>query len=109
MRKPHNEYAGYVAERVSHHPKLPGHIVIYDRDADPGPDIDAEHRWIIAYEPSDARGSMTFVSLPSIRAARVLMKSTAAGADDADFGQNRWASPARTKKAATAANGEVQT
>lgn len=82
-RKPHSENAGYVAERVSRHPKLPGHIVIYDRDADPAPGIDATHRWIVMHEPSSHH-----VAVASLKAARSLMVHMANGGNDADLGQH---------------------
>lgn len=82
-RKPHNMNAGYVCELKSKHPKLPGHFVIYDRNADPGPDIDADYRWVLMHEPSSH-----FVSVETLASARALMKQMAAGSDAADFGQH---------------------
>lgn len=81
-RKPHNGNAGYVCELKSKHPKLPGHFVIYDRDADPSPGIDADHRWVVMHEPSGH-----VVAVKSLRDARALMKSMAAGGNEADLGQ----------------------
>ena len=83
VRKPHRGNAGYVCERKSKHPKLPGHFVIYDRDASPSPGIDADHRWIVMHEPSSAH-----VAVASLRSARELMKAMADGSNDADFGQH---------------------
>jgi len=82
-RKPHNQNAGYVCERKSSHPKLPGHFVIYDRDANPSPGIDADDRWILMHEPSSYH-----VSVRSLRLARELMSAMAAGGNDVDLGQN---------------------
>ena len=86
-RKPHSHLCGYVAERKSKHPKLPGHFVIYDRDANPSPGIDADHRWIVMHEPS---GHM--VCVPGLPAARAIMYDMAAGGDCADLGQYNEAS-----------------
>jgi hypothetical protein len=82
-RKPHNGNAGYICERRSNHPKLPGHFVIYDRDADPSPGIDSDDRWIVVHEPSGHH-----VGLATLSGARELMESMAAGGNDADFGQS---------------------
>lgn len=82
MRKPHMSNAGYVTERKSKHPKLPGHFVVYDRDANPSPGIDADERWIVMHEPSSHH-----IAVSSLRAARALMAAMAAGDDCADFGQ----------------------
>lgn len=82
-RKPHMENAGYVTERKSKHPKLPGYFVVYDRDATPSPGMDADNRWIVMHEPSSH-----MVSLPNMPAARALMVAMANGSDEADFGQH---------------------
>jgi hypothetical protein len=81
MRKPHSKNAGYVTERTSRHPKLPGYFVVYDRDN--GFDCDAGDRWIVMHEPSSHH-----VSLPSLAKARALMVDMANGSDIADFGQH---------------------
>lgn len=81
-RKPHNGLAGYVCELKSHHPKLPGHFVILDRDAEPSPGIDADHRWIVVHEPSTHH-----VAVPSLRTARAIMKGMAHGENVVDLGQ----------------------
>lgn len=80
-RKPHMENDGYVTERKSKHPKLPGHFVVYDREN--GFDCDADDRWIVMHEPSSAH-----VSVPTLASARALMVDMANGEDMADFGQN---------------------
>ena len=49
-RKPHNENAGYVAERRCR-TRCGGHIVIYDRERG-AEDIDADERWVVMHEPS---------------------------------------------------------
>lgn len=72
---------GYVTERKSHHPKLPGHFVVYDRKM--GFDCDADERWIVMHEPSSHH-----VAVSSLTKARELMVAMANGADDADFGQH---------------------
>ncbi len=82
-RKPHSGNAGYVAERKSAHPRLPGHFVIYDRDANPSPALDADDRWIVMHEPGSA-----MVSCRSLALARKVMVAMAAGGDDYDFGQH---------------------
>lgn len=84
-RKPHNDTAGYVTERVSHHPKLPGHFVIIDHK-NGGEWLDAGHRWIVIHaRPEGSWGCMiAFTSLP---AARDMMYHMAAGGNDGDFGQ----------------------
>jgi hypothetical protein len=83
MRKPHMMNAGYVAERKSKHPKLPGHFVVYDREAKPAPDIDADERWIVMHEPSGVH-----IAVSSRRHAQQLMAAMADGSDEADFGQH---------------------
>ena len=83
-RKPHSGNAGYVSERVSKHPKLPGHFVIYDRNL---AGIDAEHRWIVVHEPSRVGAAAHHVAMPNLPAARALMVAMARGEDVADFGQ----------------------
>ncbi|MFY0540041.1 hypothetical protein [Nannocystis pusilla] len=86
--KPHAADAGYVAERKSNHPKLPGHFVIYDRDAEPPPDIDADDRWVVMHVPGSA-----MVSCTNLRLAREVMAAMASGSDDFDFGQHEVDSP----------------
>lgn len=81
-RKPHMQNAGYVTERKSKHPKLPGHFVVYDRDANPSPGIDADERWIVMHEPSSHH-----VAVSSMDKARALMVDMSNGGDAADFGQ----------------------
>lgn len=83
IRKPHCMNAGYRTERKSRHPKLPGHFVIYDRDASPAPGIDSDERWIVMHEPSSHH-----VTCTNYDAAYQLMEAMAAGGDDADFGQH---------------------
>jgi hypothetical protein len=75
--------AGYVTERKSKHPKLPGHFVVYDRDAIPSPGIDADVRWIVMHEPSS-----NHVACSSLRNARALMVNMASGGDEVDFGNS---------------------
>lgn len=82
-RKPHADNAGYVAERISRHPLLPGHFVIYDRDAEPSPGIDANERWIVMHEPSSY-----LVCVSNLPAAREIMCDMAAGGNIADLGQH---------------------
>lgn len=79
-RKPHSGNSGYVSERKSNHPKLPGHFVIYDRNR--GSEIDADYRWVVMHEPSSAH-----IALKNLPLARSLMVSMAAGGNEADFGQ----------------------
>lgn len=80
-RKPHNHIPGYVAERVSKHPKLPGHFVIYDRNK--GFEIDADERWIVMHEPSSAH-----IAVKTLAIARSIMYAAAEGGNEIDFGQN---------------------
>ncbi len=63
-RKPHNDIAGYVAERKA---RLGGYIVIYDRDG--GFELDASERWIVMHEPSSRH-----VAVRTLATARGLMK-----------------------------------
>lgn len=84
-RKPHNNIPGYVCELRSKHPKLPGHIVILDRD-NGADDIDADERWLVAHMAGDALGC--FVAVRNQAIARDLMKATAAGGNDVDLGQH---------------------
>lgn len=72
-RKPHNNNAGYVAERVCRHP-VGGHIVIYDREK--GFEIDAGERWIVMHEPSSVHFAVS-----SRKQAYADMKEFAAGND----------------------------
>lgn len=76
-RKPHNDLAGYVAERKCHAP-CGGHIVIYDRHN--GFVCDADDRWIVMHEPSSLH-----VSVPTKAHAYDLMKACAAGEPAADI------------------------
>lgn len=82
-RKPHNGNAGYVCELKSHHPKLPGHFVIYDRNAKPSPDIDADFRWVLMHEPSSYH-----VAFKTLADARYAMKEMANGSNLCDMGQH---------------------
>ena len=84
-RKPHSDTAGYVTERKSKHPRLPGHFVIIDRQ-NGGDWIDADNRWVVIHANGDKFGCM--VSLPSCKAARDVMYHVAGGGDDVDFGQH---------------------
>jgi len=84
-RKPHNHLPGYVCELKSHHPKLPGHFVVFrskDMDLDCG-----DCRYAVAHMPTaDTMGALVGVgNLPS---ARAVMKDMAAGGNVADFGQH---------------------
>ena len=83
--RPHSNTAGYVTERRSHHPRLPGHFVIIDRK-NGGDWIDADDRWVVIHINGDACGCM--VSLTSLPAARDIMRAMAAGGDDVDLGQH---------------------
>jgi len=85
IRKPHRDTAGYVTERKSKHPKLPGHFVIIDRQQG-GDWIDADHRWIVIHANGDKFGCM--VALKSLTSARDIMYHVCAGGDDIDFGQH---------------------
>lgn len=87
-RKPHNNLNGYVCERKSKHPKLPGHIGIFDRDKG-GAWITGEdgERWGVAHlKPEHQVGGIVTVS--SLEAARALMEHMADGGNSADLGQH---------------------
>lgn len=86
-RKPHNDLAGYVCERKSKHPRLPGHFAIFDRDKG-GDWVTGEdgQRWgVIHLKPDNTAGCVVTVSnLPS---ARAVMYDMADGGNVADLGQ----------------------
>lgn len=87
-RKPHNDLAGYVCERKSHHPKLPGHFAIFDKNK--GGDWvtgDDGNRWgLLHIKTDDTSGCVVcFTNLPSARAVMVEMCD---GSNIADFGQH---------------------
>ena len=84
-RKPHNHLPGYRAELKSKHLKLPGHIVIFDRQ-NGGDWIDATERWVVMHINGDDCGCT--VAVGSLTSARDLMKNVANGGDDVDLGQN---------------------
>jgi hypothetical protein len=84
MSKPKNPYkknAGYVDSRISNHPKLPGHFVVYDRNK--GFDCDADERWIVMHEPSSHH-----IAVKSLIQAKEIMSEAAKGSDLVDFGQH---------------------
>lgn len=87
-RKPHNNLAGYVCERKSKHPKLPGHFGIFDRN-NGGAWVTGDDglRWGVAHLKGDGTvgGVVTFSGLPS---ARALMLDMSQGSEAADFGQH---------------------
>lgn len=80
-RKPHRDLEGYVCERKSKHPRLPGHIVIFDRTKTNT--IDADYRWVVMSLPGTYH-----VSVKSLSDARRIMQSVADGADTVDLGQD---------------------
>ena len=84
-RKPHNDLAGYICELKSHHPKLPGHIVIVDREKG-GDWLEAPDRYVVVHMNGDSVGC--FVSVPRLPAARLFMKDVAKGGDSLDLGQH---------------------
>jgi len=87
-RKPHNDLAGYVSERKSIHPRLPGHFAIFDRDKG-GAWVTGEDgaRWgVLHIKRDDTAGCV--VTLSSLQSARGLMVDMARGSNVADFGQN---------------------
>lgn len=83
-RNPHRRDAGFVAGRESQHPALPGHFVVYDREADPPPDIDADDRWVVMHNPSSAMLSCRTKGL-----ALDVMVAMSEGSNDYDFGQHK--------------------
>lgn len=83
-RKPHNDISGYVCERKSYHPKLPGHFVVIDRK-NGGDWIHAESRWVLMH--MDGQKCKCFVSVTDRKSATDLMKEIANGVDVVDLGQ----------------------
>lgn len=87
-RKPHNDLAGYVCERKSKHPKLPGHFAIFDKNKG-GEWVTGSdgQRWgLLHIKPDGASGCVVcFTALPSARAVMVDMCN---GSNVADFGQH---------------------
>lgn len=87
-RKPHNNWLGYVTERKSRHPKLPGYFAIFDRDngGDWVTGTDGE-RWGLLHIKTDntCGGVCTFSSLPQ---ARSFLYDAVDGGNVVDFGQN---------------------
>lgn len=87
-RKPHNDLAGYVCERKSFHPKLPGYFVIFDKNNGGAWVTGSDgQRWAVAHlKADDSIGCLTtFSSLPS---ARSIMIDAATGGNTCDFGQH---------------------
>lgn len=90
-RKPHNNYRGYVCERKSKHPKLPGHFIVLDaKDGGDWAFGGSELRWAVMYEPNiwETYRPATIVCMPTKISAIELMKAAASGSDECDFGQN---------------------
>lgn len=84
-RKPHNWFAGYVAERKVKHP-FGGHIIILDRD-NGGEWVDGGERWVLLWEPvpesiNAQRFGPRIVEMSTRENAYSLMKSAAANVDD---------------------------
>lgn len=87
-RKPHNDWDGYVCERKSHHPQLPGHLIVLDRQRG-GDWVDSNERWVVFYEPAKECGfDQGIVGVPTKASAIDIMKHAANGGNDIDFGQN---------------------
>lgn len=86
-RKPHNNLAGYVAERKSRHPKLPGYFAIFDRNkgGDWVTGSDGERYGVAHIQPDDSMGCVVCVS--SMPTARAVMVDMAEGGNVADLGQ----------------------
>lgn len=86
-RKPHNDLAGYVCELKSHHPKLAGHFVIFDKNkgGDWVTGEDGDRYGLMHLNGENNGGIICFKSLPN---ARSIMKAMASGSDVGDFGQN---------------------
>jgi len=79
--------AGAVVSRVSKHPRLPGHFVVYNaRKAG----IDADHPWVAMYESSvpDHPHQSGMISFPTRDSALYACKIASSGSDEFDFGQN---------------------
>ena len=79
--------AGAVVSRVSKHPRLPGHFVVYNaRKAG----IDADHPWVAMYESlvPDHPHQSGMISFPTRDSALYACKIAASGSDEFDFGQN---------------------
>lgn len=86
-RKPHNHLAGYVCELKSHHPKLPGHFVVFARDKGGGwvTGTDGD-RYAVMHINGGQCGAM--VCLPNLPSARAVMQDMAAGSNVADLSQH---------------------
>ena len=87
-RKPHAKLPGYVAERKSNHPKLPGHFVIFDRN-NGGEIVTGSDglRWGLCHMKTETEvGCVVCVS--SLRTARALLYDMADGSDICDLGQH---------------------
>lgn len=87
-RKPHNHLAGYVCERKSFHPKLPGYFCIFDKKngGDWVTGTDGCRYGVLHIQPNEQAGCViTFTNLPS---ARAIMVEMATGGNIGDFGQN---------------------
>ena len=87
-RKPHNNLAGYVCERKSKHPKLPGHFAVFDKKngGDWVTGTDGERWGVLHIKPDGEAGCV--VCLTALPSARALMVDMAEGSDVADLGQH---------------------
>lgn len=87
-RKPHNGYAGYVAERKVWH-TVGGHIVLIDREKG-GDWIAAAHRWVLIWEPlpetlAEKHIGARLVDCKTRKEAYALMNAAAAMAGAGEF------------------------
>lgn len=87
-RKPHNGLAGYVCERKSHHPKLPGYFVIFDRDkgGDWVTGTDGSRWGVLHIKADDTSGCV--ITFTNLQAARDVLTLMCKGSNIGDFGQH---------------------
>ena len=87
-RKPHNDLAGYVCERKSKHPKLPGYFAVFDKNkgGDWVTGTDGERWGVLHIKPDGSAGCI--VTLTQLKHARDLAVDMANGSDAADLGQH---------------------
>jgi len=76
--------SGYVCERKSNHPKLPGHFIVLRAEL-AGLDVGNECKYAVAHCKGEQMGC--FVGMTNLPSARALMYDMAAGGNVADLGQ----------------------
>jgi hypothetical protein len=93
-RKPHSDSLGYVCERKSHHPKLPGYFAIFDKNkgGDWVTGTDGNRWGLIHIKPDDTMGCV--VCFPNLPSARAVMVEMCNGSRPCRHGAARLAAPA---------------